>query len=542
MGFRSTNLFVIVFLLCIGSVPIVQAVHELRENGSIQFLDMVTDTFVSPIKAQKKRERLLGELSGYLVRMSGRNDQNDTSRIANYTDMPGEEALALAEDLRRNIIEVNRYIADSTHRILTRVDSLVDLTRRLSEEEAEGGQVDTEHLHAVNVLVESMRRAESPADRVVLPVRYFFKYTLFNKKYLRAYEKKMEETSVFALEIRPVYQFARYRLLRDFGDKAIAGKRGWLFYRPGVEYLYRPSVTDKRARSVDYNDKPLVDDPVAAIARFREQLREFGCSLLVVIIPGKPSIYPDLLAPGIVVDPGRPCISRSIDMIAALRAEGVDVADLFKPMLDERLNDPRCGDSVYLRLDTHWRSRGLLCAARTVAAAVRRYPWYADDHEIREYAVDTIVVKRSGDIAGMTKLEDFKIGDFSMRFPTENVDCYRVVAVDREDGGAVISRQPYRDDYRKSRILILGDSFSRIYQTDAPRSAGWIAHLARELSEPLASIVNDGGASTLVRETLSRKVNVLRGKKLVIWEFVERDFRFGAEGWKEVPLSRNSNR
>jgi hypothetical protein len=83
---------------------------------------------------------------------------------------------------------------------------------------------------------------------------------------------------------------------------------------------------------------------------------------------------------------------------------------------------------------------------------------------------------------------------------------------------------------------VLGDSFSRIYQTDEPRSAGWISHLAKELGQPLASIVNDGGASTLVRKTLERKSSVLRGKKLVIWEIVERDFRYGADGWKNVKL------
>ena len=53
---------------------------------------------------------------------------------------------------------------------------------------------------------------------------------------------------------------------------------------------------------------------------------------------------------------------------------------------------------------------------------------------------------------------------------------------------------------------------------------------------PLASIVNDGGASTLVRQQLSRKPELLRGKKLVVWEFVERDVRFGTEGWQPVPL------
>jgi hypothetical protein len=83
---------------------------------------------------------------------------------------------------------------------------------------------------------------------------------------------------------------------------------------------------------------------------------------------------------------------------------------------------------------------------------------------------------------------------------------------------------------------VLGDSFLRIYERDEPGSAGFIAHLARELSQPLASIVNDGGASTLVRQELSRKSGLLEGKSLVIWEFVERDIRFGMEGWQGVPL------
>ena len=93
---------------------------------------------------------------------------------------------------------------------------------------------------------------------------------------------------------------------------------------------------------------------------------------------------------------------------------------------------------------------------------------------------------------------------------------------------------PFKDDFRKSEILILGDRFSRIYQTDSPVNAGWIAHFAKNMNARVASIVSDGGASTLVREKLARKASVLKGKKLLIWEFVERDLRFGAEGWKDV--------
>ena len=83
---------------------------------------------------------------------------------------------------------------------------------------------------------------------------------------------------------------------------------------------------------------------------------------------------------------------------------------------------------------------------------------------------------------------------------------------------------------------MLGDSFLRIYETDEPGAAGFISQLARELKRPVASIVNDGGASTLVRQELNRRPALLSNKRVVIWEFVERDIRLGVEGWQHIPL------
>jgi hypothetical protein len=120
-----------------------------------------------------------------------------------------------------------------------------------------------------------------------------------------------------------------------------------------------------------------------------------------------------------------------------------------------------------------------------------------------------------------------RVPEIEQHFPLEEVSCYQVV--NRATG------QLYKDDTH-SPVLVLGDSFLRIYESDEPFSAGFIAHLAKKLQQPLATIVNDGGASTLVRQELSRRPSLLQGKKLVIWEFVERDIRFGTEGWKHVPL------
>ena len=120
-----------------------------------------------------------------------------------------------------------------------------------------------------------------------------------------------------------------------------------------------------------------------------------------------------------------------------------------------------------------------------------------------------------------------KIPDRERFFADEEVVVWRV-----ED---VQTGEAYADD-AESPILLLGDSFSRVFQTDAPESAGLIANLAYELGAPIASIVNDGGASTLVREQLARHPAILDGKRVVVWEFVERDVRFGMKGWQRVAL------
>jgi hypothetical protein len=70
----------------------------------------------------------------------------------------------------------------------------------------------------------------------------------------------------------------------------------------------------------------------------------------------------------------------------------------------------------------------------------------------------------------------------------------------------------------------------------SPGPAGFISHLALALKSPVDAIVSDGGASTDVRRKLSTNPEILEGKKVVIWEFVERDIALGAQGWEDVPL------
>ena len=132
------------------------------------------------------------------------------------------------------------------------------------------------------------------------------------------------------------------------------------------------------------------------------------------------------------------------------------------------------------------------------------------------YALRSVTVRRHGDLVEM-----LQVPQIERVLEPESLACLQVV---QSETGT-----PYRDR-PESEVLILGDSFLRIYEQDEPGASGFIAQSARELGQPLTSIVNDGGASTLVRQELARRPTLLLNKRLVIWEFAERDIRYGTRG------------
>ncbi|MBN1603533.1 MAG: hypothetical protein JW915_18125 [Chitinispirillaceae bacterium] len=540
MKIKNSQIFAIVIIALITSVPVIQAVFELSKKEPVQFLNVFSDTFITPFTGVSRTIKTFRSMQAQLdsvkeiISSDSYNVENDMEKISFHT----EEARAFLEDIQRSMVSVNRYYTDSAAQTLEYLDSIDEQLNLLDVSLQNGEEIDTS---MITRLVSSSKVAQKKAVRsggclLLLPVKHFFHYTFFNKKYLRGYEKDMENSSVVASSVRPLVQFARYSLLKDYGDKVVAGKNGWLFYKPDVEYLFRPSTDDPRSIVVDYNDKALTDDPLEIIIDFKNQLASMGIELLVVVVPGKPSIYPDLIGSIQDIEKYR-MSSHSMKFMRGLRQRGVDVVDLFGPFSEERKNDQSLGDSLYLKRDTHWKPRGAVLAAKIVAAGIQKKSWFSDNKKTAEYVLDTVEVSRAGDIAEMTNLSDFQLGKLKIRFLPERTKCWQVYSVNRDDSGNVISKKLYKDDYRSSRILILGDSFSRIYQTDEPRGAGWIAHVAYQLGEPVASIVNDGGASTIVRQTLSRNKPLLRTMKLVIWEFVERDLRFGDMGWQRIDFT-----
>jgi len=331
-------------------------------------------------------------------------------------------------------------------------------------------------------------------------------------KNLRAFEREMEDASWVAKHLRPAMQYAQFRLLGEAGDKALVGRDGWMFYKPGVRYLTE--------RPAQLTQPVATNTPLSAITAFSDELAKRNIRLLVVIAPNKESIYPEKLsrrAGGmeVLVAP------QTQRLMSELKQAGVEVVDLFDAYRTAKRNaQPGITPPLYLVQDSHWSPLGVELAAKTVALRIISNGW--SERGTIAYESKSVPVSRLGDVIRM-----LQVPQIEHEVTPEVIPCNQIV--DREN------RRPYQDN-PDSEILVLGDSFLRIYQQDEPTSAGFVAHLARELQQPLTSIINDGGASTLVRQELHRRPRILANKKLVIWEFVERDIRFGTEGWQIVPL------
>lgn len=476
---RHYALFTIIFFVMLLLPASWDFAHSVRKGEAFVPLDIFRDA-VSPVR----REALLAREADSLVR--GLFEMDSTADLEN-----------VASNLKRNLVEVNTYLSmDSTDSLVRQISHFQEL---LSELESDASLLDSAKAEWGKI-----QQAFSGISwrRIA---RAWSDYGFLSGKYLRAYESRLEKENAFVKKTRPVYQSFAWNVLRDPGEKALRADSGFLFYRQDVEFLVRPHPwkTDS------------LDNPVEAVLAFRAELEKRGVELLVVVVPGKPSIYPEFLNPTMYGALGDG-ISPGIAFLDSLNAHGVQTVNLYPVFRKEKIRDGE-NDFLYLNTDTHWTPRGAEIAAKAVAAKVKTFPFYAKLP--KESLTDSVVfVERKGDIATMADLED--------EFPIQTVEASVVKN----------AKGPLRSDFRNAQILILGDSFSRIYETDAPMSAGWISRLAKSLQVPVSAIVSDGGASTLVREKLARRSGVLKNKKLLIWEFVERDLRFGAEGWKKVRL------
>ncbi|MFC1735649.1 hypothetical protein ACFL1X_05995 [Candidatus Hydrogenedentota bacterium] len=376
---------------------------------------------------------------------------------------------------------------------------------------------------------------------------------------LRQFEKALEEQSWFRQKLRPEMQARLFATFRDAGHQAVLGREGWMFYKPDVRLLIEPDRPEKGPTgSVWVERRGLTtkrESVLKTIVNFHDRLAERGVKLLVVPVPGKPSVYPDMLTRR--ARDFTAFRSPTESLIEEFEKRGVEAVNLFDLFRKRRASSR--SEAYYLARDTHWTPKGAKLAALTVAARLKSLGWAPEPS--RKYEVARTAVARRSDI-----IEMFHVPELHNAYPPEVVECE--IVRDSSLGPLVPAGSTlagtYMDPERATPILVLGDSFLRIYQTPEPKSlgegvghkgaggdlkeggtkrllpgsAGFISHLALSLGGPVDYIVSDGGASADVRMKLSANAEILDGKKVVIWEFAERDIMLGEDGWRDTPLPR----
>ncbi len=266
--------------------------------------------------------------------------------------------------------------------------------------------------------------------------------------------------------------------------------------------------------------------PLQTLVHTARQLERLGVDFLVVPVPPRAAIFPEL------VDGGSPRLRYDVglrELYRHLEERGVEVLDLLPAFLAERARvrrgrapaDAPTTELVVLRQDIHWSSFGSELAAREIARRIRRYEWAEELFQSlgrAELVEDVRWHRNVGSIfAGLRRQE---------RVP----EGVQPLPWSRRVSHIVGERWSRRDP--ESPIVLLGDSFSRP-EYSLPQ------HLLRELGFRVDrfSVPSGNQSGQLARLAQRRDV---RSKRLVIWQIAAPAW-VGIQKWRATDLVRGDH-
>lgn len=400
------------------------------------------------------------------------------------------------------------------------------------------------------------------------PIGVIDAITTYNSKLLsqmQDWEVELEDRSILKYFFLKPLQEVFVHFLGVGNEKGYLGRKGWLYYRPDLEYLtigsfLEPSYIQQR---LNFEGGDLQPDPVLGILSFYIELEKRGIELVILPIPVKTGIHPENFSSRFesseqalqntafksflqeLKDPQVFFNKRYIDLknlaerstsdqfkrsIAYLSENRnhleKDAVHVFIPDRDLVLNKRLKKEKQYLKTDTHWTSQSMDHVAEKLSKYLKNNLLPEKNPDMK-YMVKSSQINGQGDIATMLKL--------GRRDPIYGTEKERVEQVLRNE-------QEYWHSEKDAEILLLGDSFSNIYSRSGMgwgEAAGFAEHLSYHLSMPLDTIIQNDAGSYATRAALSKELRRgsprLKTKKILIWEFACRELAFG--NWKFFPLT-----
>ena len=328
----------------------------------------------------------------------------------------------------------------------------------------------------------------------------------------KSFESELEKAS-FLREVFPSpFQWFLTRCLRTGNEKAVMGREGWWFYDKDIQYVTGKPFLQYREQAGK--------DPVTAITDFSRQLEERGIRLVVMPVPVKPMLYPEMLGDSCADSVSTIQNASYRTFLSELQAQGILVFD--PTSILQRLKAE--GIASYLKTDTHWTPEGMEAVADSLAhllVSEGLMSYGAAGYLRRSTPVDHL-----GDIYAM-----LEYSGRTLLASSEQVETHPVT----DAMGNVWMPDPY------ASCLFLGDSFSNIYSLNGlgwGYGAGFAEQLSYLLQQPVDAIRRNDEGSIATRKMLSneleRGVDRLANKSVVVWEFSMRELSFG--DWTPVAM------
>lgn len=344
-----------------------------------------------------------------------------------------------------------------------------------------------------------------------------------------SYETELEDRSFLAEYFIPRMQAVTSRWAGLGNEQAYLGRDGWLFFRPGVDYLtgpgfLHPAFQKRRALSGDASVGSAVQpDPVLAIVDFKQQLEARNIHLILMPVPVKGVVEPERLSGRYDSRPHAALQNPSYaEFLKHMQEGGVDGLDVTEALIQ---NKQSTGRPQYLETDTHWTPEAMELAAALLADKIKSLAGAAGEPDLALVRGQE-TVEGKGDIAAMLKLPEG-----NPLYPAQSVQIRPVKQTDNSPWSADPSAE----------VLVLGDSFANIYSLDAMgwgASSGFVEQLSFLLQRPVDAILRNDAGAHATRELLGTQLaqgrDRLDGKKVVVWEFAMRELAVG--DWKVIPL------
>jgi hypothetical protein len=286
-------------------------------------------------------------------------------------------------------------------------------------------------------------------------------------------------------------------------DVACQNWLAWNVPAEGETIAFAAQTTDSR-------------NPFGAFVDTSRQLRAHGIDFLLVIVPTRLDLYPELYLDPSEAGGGSGRGLATDRFVRELVDAGVEVLDLEPEFQAQRYGkDGDTSDQLFLKFNTHWSARGAELAATLVHARLARFPWYVPGP------------KREG--------VDFVVNDewyqpkivWGGTPPGSAEERCLVHAVTKPDLRSVSAELP------SSRISVFGGSFvdfHRVGQCD------FVSQLFRLTGQTIDLVSVKGGLEDAERRAFAESSASYKAKKrIVIWVIPDAALR-PSSSWRPFDL------